>query len=287
MASLRVLRRVLVVVALVGCGGGVALVPTDATAEPPIPIPAAAGRPWLGIAMDAHAAGGVSVKHVVRGSPADKATVRAGDRVTKIDTTRVTTPAEVSRLVSQRAVGDVLALVLTRDGNEQTVRVTLATFPTSDEMLRMDHLGNFAPMWKGVTSASGNVPSSIGALRGRVVLLDFWATWCAPCRFVAPKLSALKARYGAQGLTVIGLSSEPAEDVALFAQRMGMAMTYGVGVDTKGETSSAHTVASLPTLFVIDKRGVVRDIVVGYDPSHDARIEGMVKTLLAEPAPTD
>ncbi len=287
MTPLRLLRRMLVVAVLVGCGGGLALVPADATAEPPAPPPARGGRPWLGIAMDAHAQGGVSVKHVVRGSPADKAAVRAGDRVMKIDGARVATPQEISRIVSQRTVGDVLAIVFARDGKEQTAKVTLATFPTSDEMLRMDHLGNFAPMWKGVTSASGKVPASIGALRGRVVLLDFWATWCAPCRLVAPKLSALQARYGAQGLSVIGLSSEPAEEVALFAQRMGMAMTYGIGVDTKGETSSAHTVASLPTLFIIDKRGVVRDIVVGYDPSHDAQIETAVKTLLAEPAPTD
>jgi peroxiredoxin len=283
MATLRALRRAIVVAALVGCGGGVALVPTDATAEPPLRV---GGRPWLGVAMDVEAtAGAVKVRHVVRGSPADKAGIRASDRLLKVDGTRVASPTEVSRLVATHAPGEVTAIVFSREGKEQTARVTLAPFPTSDEMIRMDHLGTFAPVWKGVTSVSGGAPTSISALRGRVVLLDFWATWCAPCRLVAPKMRALQARYGAQGLTVIGMSSEPAEEISLFAQRTGM--TYGIVSDAKGETSSSHTVSSLPTLFIIDKRGVVRDIVVGYDPSRDAQVEATVKTLLAEPAPTD
>jgi len=280
MMPLRILRRVFVVAALLGCAGGVAIAPTNAIAEQ------RAGRPWLGVAMDADKdAGGAKVKHVVKTSPAHKAGIRDGDRIVKVDATRVAAPADVTRAVAARGVGDTSAITVVRDSKEITVRVTFAPFPTSDEMLRMDHVGSFAPAWKGVTSVSGNVPTSIGTLRGRVVLLDFWATWCGPCRLVAPKLGALQSRYGAQGLSVIGIAAEPREDVALFAQKTGM--SYGVAVDVKGETSSAHTIASLPTLFVIDKRGVVRDIVVGYDPSRDAQVEALVKTLLAEPAPQD
>jgi len=279
MVSFRGLRCGAVIGALLTCGGA-AMVAGDAAAQQ-----APQRRAWLGVAMDVDAQTGVRVKHVVRSSPAHKAGIREGDRLLKVDGVRVSTASEVVRLVSSHSVGEEVPVVLQRDGKEQGARVTLADFPSSDEMMRMDHLNAFAPAWKNVAQVSGNVPASLGALRGRVVLIDFWATWCGPCRLVAPKLSALQARYGAQGLSVIGLSTEGPEEVALFAQRMGM--TYGIGVDKKGETSSAYTVSSLPTMFLVDKKGVVRDISVGYDPSREAQTEALIKALLAEPAPTD
>jgi thiol-disulfide isomerase/thioredoxin len=149
----------------------------------------------------------------------------------------------------------------------------------------MDLMGTFAPTWKDVQGVSGSFPPSIGAVRGHVVLLDFWATWCAPCRVVIPKLGDLQARYGAQGLSILGVSTEDAQDVALFAQRMGM--RYPVAVDTHTQTTRSYGVVSLPTLVIIDKRGVVRDVTVGYDPSEDGRLDGTIRALLAEPAPSD
>jgi thiol-disulfide isomerase/thioredoxin len=149
----------------------------------------------------------------------------------------------------------------------------------------MDLVGTFAPTWKDVLPVSGTFPSSIAALRGHVVLIDFWATWCGPCRIAMPKLGALQGRYGAQGLRVLGVSTEDAEDVALFARRTEMA--YAVGVDMHAETTRSYGVSSLPTLVVIDKRGLVRDVRVGYDPFEDARLEVTLRTLLAEAAPSD
>jgi peroxiredoxin len=98
-----------------------------------------------------------------------------------------------------------------------------------------------------------------------------------------PKLDALQARYGAQGLSVLGVSTEDAEDVALFAQRM--ALRYPVGVDRHAETTRTYGVMSLPTLVIIDKRGVVRDVDIGYDPAEIGHLDTAVRALLAEPAP--
>jgi thiol-disulfide isomerase/thioredoxin len=266
---------VLAVAAGVGTG---ALLSSDARAQ------GLDGRPWLGVAMDSDAqASGVRVGHVVRGSPADKAGLREGDRIVRLSGAGVGRGADVVRAVSEHGVGDTLDIAFVRGGQERTVRVTLARFPSQDEMARMDLVGTFAPPWKDVQTVSGAFPPSVGAVRGRVVLLDFWATWCAPCRVVIPKLGALQGRYGAQGLSVLGVSTEDAQDVAMYAQRTSM--PYAVAVDRHAETTRSYGVISLPTLVVIDRRGVVRDVAIGYDSSEDARLEGLVRTLLAEPAP--
>jgi thiol-disulfide isomerase/thioredoxin len=251
----------------------------NASAEAPL------GRPWLGIAMESElASGGVRVTHVTRGSPAERAGIREGDRVVRVATVRVDRGIDIIRAIGSHAVGDTVDLTFLRGtAGEQHVRVTLAPFPSQDDMARMDLVGAFAPPWKDLQAVSGTFPSSVGGLRGRVVLLDFWATWCGPCRIIMPKLAALQAKYGAQGLSVLGVSTESTEKVALFAQQA--ALPYAIAVDERGETTRGYGVESLPTLVVVDKRGVVRDVAIGYDTDEDLHIETMVRTLLAEPAP--
>jgi thiol-disulfide isomerase/thioredoxin len=234
--------------------------------------------------MDADASSpGVRVGHVVRRSPADAAGIREGDRLVRVGHTSVSRAADVVRTVAGLVVGEVVEIAFVRGGASQTARVTLAAHPSEDDVMRMDLIGALAPAWRDIETVSGSFPPSVTAARGRVVLLDFWATWCAPCRIVMPKLAALQARYGAQGLSVLGVTAEEAQDVALFAQRMPP--RYAIGVDRHAETTRSYGVVSLPTLVVIDKRGVVRDVSVGYDPMQDTRLETTVRTLLAETAP--
>lgn len=275
------LRPLVTVIGLVlsgGLGGGASLLgaPSEVHAQP------ARARGWLGVSME-DTRGEVRVRHVVRTSPAERAGVRGGDRIVRVDGVRVSLAVEVIRVVSAHAVGDVVELTLAREGKEQAVRVTLGAFPSGEDMMRMDFVGSPAPAWRGVEAVSGPVPASIGQLRGRVVVLSFWATWCSACRMASPRLSELQARYGAQGLSVVGLSTDDPAEIAPTALRLNM--RYAVGADRKGETTQAHHVNSLPSVFVIDKRGVVRDVSVGYDPGREAQTEALIRALLAEPAP--
>jgi thiol-disulfide isomerase/thioredoxin len=264
-------------VGLVVLGGLLGATPSgDARAQ------STAARPWLGLAMDVDSQG-VRVGHVIHGSPAEAAGMHEGDHLVRVAGTPVAKSADVVHAVAALAIGDHVQIEFTRGQGTQTAQAVLAPFPSQDEMVRMDLVGAPAPAWKDTQVVSGVFPASLAALRGHVVLLDFWATWCAPCRVSIPKLEALQARYGAQGLSVVGISTEEPADVALFAQRM--AMHYGVGADPHGATTRAYGVFSLPTLVVIDKAGKVRDVSVGYDPNASASLDATVKALLAEPTP--
>ena len=260
--------------------------PVPAGADPGTPaspsFPAFVGPPWLGVSMDAGGDIGVTVEHVVRGSPADKGGLHAGDRIVAIDGARTTAPGHVTRAVGAHKVGETVAVELERRGSATTASVVLASRPSGDEILKMDLVGAPAPEWKKVTATAG-APAGIDKLKGRVVLVDFWASWCGPCRMLAPRLSALKDKYGAQGLSVVGITTDDAEKAAVFAEKTQM--RYGIVVDKDGDTSRAYGVTALPTMLLVDKKGIVREVFVGYDPGAEARVETALKALLAESAP--
>ena len=211
------------------------------------------GHAWAGIAMGlADESAGVKVEHVVHGSPAEKAGLRPDDRITNVDGAAVRNAREVSHALGSHAVGETATVTVARAGKPEQLRVVLADFPSLDAMLRMDHVGSPVPAWDGLEPTSG-FPASIASLRGRVVVVDFWATWCGPCREVAPVLSNLQARYGAQGLSVVGITTDSAEQASTFKERLGL--RYPMASDPNATTSKAYGVSALPTLYVIDRQG--------------------------------
>ncbi len=247
-----------------------------------------AQRAWLGLEFEsgrraeATAARGPRVLHVFRSSPAFVAGVRDRDVVVAIDDRAVARPDEVVRAVSASAPGQRMRLSLLRGDRPVLVSVLLAPVPSSDQVLRLDTVGLPAPTWKPTLKpVSGDVPKNLGELRGKVVVLDFWASWCAACRMSAARLTQWQKQYGAQGLAIIGITGDPVEEAARSAMEFGM--RYSIAADEASATHQAYGVHALPTIFVVDKHGIIREASVGYDPGHDDALEALLVKLLAEP----
>ncbi|MDH5492885.1 MAG: TlpA family protein disulfide reductase [Myxococcales bacterium] len=140
-------------------------------------------------------------------------------------------------------------------------------------------LGGVAPALN-VRRLAGTDPVELDRLHGRVVVLDFWATWCRPCRTVMPALDGLHRDLHGRGLTVIGVTTEPAAMVQGFLQRNPVGYTVASG---SSGTMARYRVRGLPTMVVIDTRGKVRRVMVGGGRAEMRALEGLVQSLLPAP----
>jgi peroxiredoxin len=120
---------------------------------------------------------------------------------------------------------------------------------------------------------------TLASLRGRVVLLDFWASWCVPCRAEFPVLQRLSDRYSPQGLRVVGVTvDEDAGSARAFVQR---ARTHFVVLhDASHAVSDRYAPPSMPTTFLIDRRGVIRQINRGFQMEDADRLEHQIQAIL-------
>jgi thiol-disulfide isomerase/thioredoxin len=114
--------------------------------------------------------------------------------------------------------------------------------------------------------------------RGRPMLLDFWATWCVPCRASMPHLDVIQSRYREQGLIVLGVSvdDEPAPAVRRYADRLGVRSRLAMA--SENVLGDYGPIRSIPTMFFIDRRGQIVRRVVGY--LDQETLEGSTDELL-------
>ncbi|MBI5515095.1 MAG: TlpA family protein disulfide reductase [Deltaproteobacteria bacterium] len=95
-------------------------------------------------------------------------------------------------------------------------------------------------------------------LRGQAVLLDFWATWCGPCRIETPILVRMHQRFHARGLTVVGVNTDALGPAGVPSFQQAFNIPYPMLYDEGGAASNAYQVEGLPTLVLIDRAGRVR-----------------------------
>jgi thiol-disulfide isomerase/thioredoxin len=131
-----------------------------------------------------------------------------------------------------------------------------------------------------VTTTSGQ-HVSLANYKGHVLVLDFFATWCSPCREAIPHLLNLNRKYGRQGLQILGMSVDDGSDRDVKSFIAERKINYPVTMVNE-DLQADYGLRSVPTIFVINKKGIVAERFQGYSEEVGRALENAVKRLLAE-----
>ncbi len=141
-------------------------------------------------------------------------------------------------------------------------------------------------------SISGNAPDftlksrsgeniRLSDLRGQVVMLNFWASWCGPCRQEMPILEQLHKRYGKLGFTVVGVNVEQDTSKAI-AYLRDIKVSFPILYDNTSKVSKLYNVNAMPTTVMIDRNGKMRFKHEGYKPGYEKDYKKQIKQLIRE-----
>ena len=131
-----------------------------------------------------------------------------------------------------------------------------------------------------LTSLSGE-EIRLSQLRGKTVFLDFWATWCGPCRESVPHLVSLYKTHRENGFVIIGVSVDKGESDLVRRFAASMDIPYPIVIAT-GDLEKQYGVTALPTGFLIDREGRIRDKILGFSPSIAKQLDAKVAALTSE-----
>jgi thiol-disulfide isomerase/thioredoxin len=131
-----------------------------------------------------------------------------------------------------------------------------------------------------VISTSGQAISQAN-YRGYVLVIDFFATWCSPCRQSIPHLIGLNREYGGQGLQILGMSLDEDGERAIKVFTDEFRINYPLAL-AGGSTAADFSVRSVPVMYLVDKKGKIAEVYRGYTDDMGRSMEQSIKRLLAE-----
>ena len=117
--------------------------------------------------------------------------------------------------------------------------------------------------------------------RGQVVMINFWATWCGPCRLEMPALNALYEKYRSAGFVLFGVNVD-AESGSAAQMADKLKVTYPILFDTEKRASALYLVSAMPTTVLIDRSGKVRYVQKGYLAGYEDKYQTQIRELLKE-----
>jgi cytochrome c biogenesis protein CcmG, thiol:disulfide interchange protein DsbE len=139
-------------------------------------------------------------------------------------------------------------------------------------------VGDEAPAFRLATAEGRTI--SLDALRGQVVYVDFWASWCGPCRRSFPWMNELQQRYGGRGVAVVAINVDAKrEDADRFLRQYPA--TFAVVFDAAGGTPRAYDVKAMPSSYIVDREGRIAEIEHGFLDDRRVALEEKIRSLIA------
>jgi thiol-disulfide isomerase/thioredoxin len=147
-----------------------------------------------------------------------------------------------------------------------------------------------APLPEGVEAPAVELPNlprqedkttSLESLRGKVVYLDFFASWCGPCRISLPRLNEIRNELADRGFEVLAVNVDEFEEDAL-AFLEEIPVDYPVIWDPQGDSPRQYGILGMPTAYLVDREGVIRHVHQGFRKSDTEKVRAMVIELLGE-----
>ncbi|MFT3929965.1 MAG: TlpA disulfide reductase family protein [Spongiibacteraceae bacterium] len=158
-------------------------------------------------------------------------------------------------------------------------RVFYAIFVSTVAAVSLSGATETAPDFTLKSTQGDNV--RLSEHRGEVLLVNFWASWCGPCRQEMPLLDSLQQRYSKLGFNVVGVNVD--KDSALANKLLkDIPVTFPVLLDNTGAVSASYNVSAMPTTVLIDRDGNVRYLHKGYKPGYEQDYEQQIKELIRE-----
>lgn len=141
-------------------------------------------------------------------------------------------------------------------------------------------VGDLSPACQ-IKTFKDNAPLDLGKLQGKVLYLDFWASWCGPCAQSMPFLNELHQQLGDKGFEVVGVNlDENRADAENFLVKHPVAFT--VATDPEGDCPQQFGVEAMPSSYLIDRHGKIRHVLLGFHAADGVDIRAKLQALLAE-----
>lgn len=150
-------------------------------------------------------------------------------------------------------------------GKSEASKHPLARKPAPAVSVRLEKGGEFTP----------------DDAKGKVLVVDFWATWCGPCKASFPRVDAIYKKHKSKGLEVVAINED--DDLKKVPEFLAdTKVTFTIAFDHDGKAAETYGVQTMPSSFLVDRRGVVRYAHSGYHPDDAGQIEAEIEELLNE-----